>query len=242
MTKFISKTYPNDIVYLDTTSGDVSTYKFMMRENTTQKIKMNVDFRRSFDMTKPTVDIITANAPYIDKYAIYRCAKSGNLVVFVGAKKLYIFQKDTSKNTMNFRNIVPTEVNTIDNIYYFDSTGTLIVSGGVYMDTQRPCYKSYKYTISTSSWAITATLLADADSEDSVVSKEDFGMMGDNVNNHISGQLYVLNYRQFGDRKDKNSVYYSGKSAVMKDGVLYNSTGLYNVQQSTNYQLRMPFR
>lgn len=66
--------------------------------------------------------------------------------------------------------------------------------------------------------------------------------MGDNVNNHIKGQLYVLNYRQFGDRKDKNSIYYSGKSAVMKDGVLYNSTGLYNVQQSTNYQLRMPFR
>ena len=124
---------------------------------------MNVDFRRSFDMTKPTVDIITANAPYVDKYAIYRCAKSGNLVVFVGAKKLYIFQKDTSKNDIYFRNIVSTVVNTIDNIYYFDSTGVLIVSGGIYIDTQRPCYKSYKYTISTSSWAVTATLLADAD-------------------------------------------------------------------------------
>ena len=52
---------------------------------------MNVDFRRSFDMTKPSVDVIKANAPYVDKYAVYRCAKSDELIVFVAAKKLYIF-------------------------------------------------------------------------------------------------------------------------------------------------------
>ena len=34
MSKYISVTYPNDIVYFDVSSGNASTYKFVMRENT----------------------------------------------------------------------------------------------------------------------------------------------------------------------------------------------------------------
>lgn len=74
-----------------------------------------------------------------------------------------------SSGNAYFKNIVPTQVSTIDNIYYFDSDGALIVSGGIYTDTQRPCYNSYKYVISTSNWDVTTTLLADADQEDSTV-------------------------------------------------------------------------
>lgn len=52
-------------------------------------------------------------------------------------------------------------------------------------------------------------------------------MMGDSVNNKLSGWLYVLNYRCFGS-KDKDGWYYSGKSAFMHDGLLQNSVDLYN--------------
>lgn len=34
MSKYISLTYPNDIVYLDTTNANTPGFKFMMRENT----------------------------------------------------------------------------------------------------------------------------------------------------------------------------------------------------------------
>ena len=34
MSKYISLTYPNDIVYFDATASSLSGYKFVMRENT----------------------------------------------------------------------------------------------------------------------------------------------------------------------------------------------------------------
>ena len=34
MAKYISLTYPNDIVYFDATATNYSGFKFMMRENT----------------------------------------------------------------------------------------------------------------------------------------------------------------------------------------------------------------
>ena len=61
----------------------------------------NVDFRKSFTLTKPDSSYIVSNAPYIDKYAVYRVAQNGTNVYFVGASKIYYF-KTTSSGTYTF--------------------------------------------------------------------------------------------------------------------------------------------
>ena len=70
---------------------------------------------------------------------------------------------------------------------------------------------------------LNATLLADGENTNSNteqnVTQENFGVMGDSVNDKINGQLYVLNYKCFGN-KDRDGWYYSGKSAFMHDGLL----------------------
>lgn len=199
--------------------------KFVARENTEQKIKMNVDFRKSFTMTTPMVDCITANMPFVDKYAIEHPVYDGTnqRLYFVGAKKIYVFNINISGGEIYFKNIVKTQVNTVDSLYYLDSGNNLIVSGGIYCDTGLPCYKSYKYTfVSNGGFTLNATLLADGEDTNNTeqnVTQENFGVMGDSVNDKLDGQLYVLNYRCFGS-KDKDGLYYSGKSAFMHDGLL----------------------
>lgn len=66
----------------------------MQRENATQNITMKgVDFRKSFTMTKPDSSFVVCNAPYIDKYAVYRVAQdvANGRVYFVGVSKIYYF-------------------------------------------------------------------------------------------------------------------------------------------------------
>lgn len=57
-------------------------------------------------------------------------------------------------------------MDTVDNLYYLDSSNNLIVSGGVYCDTGLPCYKSYSYTYVVNNYTFNTTLLADGETVD----------------------------------------------------------------------------
>lgn len=70
-------------------------------------------------------------------------------------------------------------------MYYINEDGALVVSGGIYLDTRLPCYNSWKYDIANG--FLQESLLKDADREDDAVSADDFCVLGDSVNNKVSG-------------------------------------------------------
>lgn len=89
-----SLTYPDDTVTIKYANGVAGNMQFVQRENTTQNITMKgVDFRKSFTMTEPDSSYVVCDAPYIDKYAIYRVAQdvANGRVYFVGVSKIYYF-------------------------------------------------------------------------------------------------------------------------------------------------------
>lgn len=144
-----SLTYVDDTVMINYADGVAGKMQFVQRENTTQNITMKgVDFRKSFSMTKPDSSYVVCNAPYIDKYAMYRVAQdvANGRVYFVGASKIYYF-KTTSSGSYTFVEIFQGERNTVDAVYYLNDSGALIVSGGIYLDTRLPCYKSWSYEV-----------------------------------------------------------------------------------------------
>lgn len=59
-------------------------------------------------------------------------------------------------------------MDTVDSLYYLDSGNNLIVSGGIYCGTGLPCYKTYKYTYTSTIYTLNATLLADGETDEKV--------------------------------------------------------------------------
>lgn len=202
-----SLTYPDDTVTIkyangaNVSAGEGATgsMQFVQRENATQNITMKgVDFRKSFTMTKPDSSYVVSNAPYIDKYAIYRVAQdvANGRVYFVGVSKIYYFTV-ISEGVYTFVQIFQGERRSVDAVYYIDDDGALIVSGGIYLDTRLPCYKSWKYNVVNG--FLQESLLKDANTKlskyegiipekqlsDATV--DDFCVLGDSVNNKVAG-------------------------------------------------------
>lgn len=241
-----SLTYTDDTVMINYAGGVAGNMQFVQRENAVQNITMRgVDFRKSFTMTKPDSSYIVCNAPYIDKYAVYRVVQdvTNGRIYFVGVSKIYYFTVTSSSYT--FVEIFQGERNTVDAAYYLNDNGALIVSGGIYLNTRLPCYKSWKYEVANGFLQESLiqdantklSQLRDANTKDSTVTADDFCVLGDSVNDKVGGQLNVLNFRKFGDKKDSGSLYYSGESGFMHDGVLQNRVPLYSVLQGTDYNL-----
>ena len=181
-----SLTYVDDTVIIKYANGVTGSMQFVQRENATQNITMKgVDFRKSFTMTKPDSSYVVCDAPYIDKYAIYRVAQdvANGRVYFVGVSKIYYFTVTSGSYT--FVEIFQGERNTVDAVYYLNDSGALIVSGGIYLNTRLPCYKSWKYEVVNG--FLQESLLKDADKEDNGVSADDFCVLGDSVNNKVAG-------------------------------------------------------
>lgn len=61
----------------------------------------------------------------------------------------------------------------------------MIVSGGIYLNTRLPCYKSWKYEVVNG--FLQESLLKDANREDDGASANDFCVLGDSVNNKVAG-------------------------------------------------------
>lgn len=182
-----SLTYTDDTVMINYANGVVDKMQFVQRENATQNITMKgVDFRKSFTMTKPDSSYVVSNAPYIDKYAVYRVAQdvANGRVYFVGVSKIYYFTV-TSEGVYTFVQIFQGERRSVDAAYYIDDDGALVVSGGIYLDTRLPCYKSWKYNVVNG--LLQESLLKDVDRKDDGATADDFCVLGDSVNNKVAG-------------------------------------------------------